>query len=272
LFGDGRFQFTKVAPGDYVIEWDRGAESLSQEGDFAALPLAVAGRDILDLTLRASPGATVSGRISYRQTGRGPTPSSNDTSLSAIPTDLDVSPGGWAHADVRQDGTFEMAGLHGPRRIDVARVPAGWRLQSIVDRGVDVTDSPVVRGRSGESVSLDVVLTDRANRVTCDVTDAERHKAPGARVIVFSTNPERWYLGSRFVRTAPSDPDGHATFIGLPSDTYYVVAVNRLPIFGTDGWRDPDVLETIRVFAMTATINEDQDSNVSVRLTGAKGE
>ena len=40
--------------------------------------------------------------------------------------------GGPAHALVEKDLRFEIAGLHGPRRLRVSRLPPGWALKAIL--------------------------------------------------------------------------------------------------------------------------------------------
>ena len=66
---DGTFEFPNVAPGDYVVQTiDRGAIG----GEFAHQFVSVADRDIRGLSLHASAGSTVSGRITFEDSPTQP--------------------------------------------------------------------------------------------------------------------------------------------------------------------------------------------------------
>src|SRR5207249_10455818 len=97
---------------------------------------------------------------------RSKTPSPSAIEIAPIPSDADLSPSSdWARANVHDDWTFEMAGLNGPRRLQLLSAPAGWTLGEIRVHGVDVTDRPRPFGQRSQSLDdVEIVLTDRVSQ------------------------------------------------------------------------------------------------------------
>ncbi len=83
-------------------------------------------------------------------------------------------------------------------------------------------------------------------------------------VLVFSTDRDRWYDGSRFLARAVSDDTGAFTVTGLPFGTYYVVAA-RLPVDGADAWQDPAFLESLVLRSATVTVAEGESRAVRLQ-------
>jgi Carboxypeptidase regulatory-like domain len=269
LFNDGRFEFPNVPAGDYVIQANRGRSNPSTEGEFGSLPVTVNGTDVTDLVLQMTAGSTVAGSIRFDTLDRSKLPARSSIELAAFPVDFDRSPSNsFATADIRSDWRFRMAGLNGPRRLHLQSVPPGWMLAAVLVNGIDVTDRPISFGKPEESlVDVEIVLTDRVSELSGMVTDDRAAPAGGASVIVFSTERDRWYPESRFLRTAPVGPDGGFIVQGLPAGSYYVAAVAGLPQNGGGAWQDPAFLEALRVGASTATISDGQKRSVSLRLS-----
>ncbi len=241
---DGRFEFPNVAPGQYVIQADRGKRQQSIEGEFGTLAVAVNGEDVTDLNLEQSEGSSISGRFTFDSYDPSKQPASTNVELVPVPIDLDLSPSSVATAAVADDWTFEISGLHGPRRLHLQRAPAGWMLKEIRVAGIDVTDRPLAFGSDEQSLTdVEVVLTDRVSRLTGTVSGASGRPAAGASVVVFSTDRDRWFPQSRFVRRVVAAADGTFTIAGLPGGSYDAIALPVLPSDGGDSWQDPDFLE-----------------------------
>jgi len=67
-----------------------------------------------------------------------------------------------AIAKIRDDLTFEVSGLNGPRVFRPMQAPPGWGLRAVWLNGVDVTDTPLPFGRDDQSIDdLETLLTDR---------------------------------------------------------------------------------------------------------------
>jgi len=265
---DGTFEFPNVPPGQYVIQAYRGRSNSWTEGEFGALPVAVDAADVTGLVLQMSSGSTITGRFTFDTTDRTKTPALSAIEFSPIPSDADLSPANnLASANIYPDWDFEMLGINGPRRLALLRAPAGWALKEIRLRGSDITDRILPFGRSDQSLNgVDVVLTDRVNKLSGVVTGDRERAAPGAIVMAFSTDRQRWYPASRFVRKAVANAEGAFTFSGMPFGTYYVAAVARLPYDDADGWQDPAFLDSLRGAASTLTLVEGEKQVLNLRL------
>ena len=159
-----------------------------------------------------------------------------------------------------------MAGISGPRRLQLLRAPPGWALKEIRVNEVDVTDRPVAFGRPDQSLTgVEVVLTDRVSTLFGTILDENARPAPGASLIVFSTDSGQWYPASRFVRMTVAAAGGAFALTGLPSGLYYAAALPQLPP-GEDAWQEREFLDALIPRASTATINEGQQLSLTVRV------
>src|SRR6185295_14501346 len=114
-----------------------------------------------------------------------------------------VSPATPASAEIRDDWTFQINGVNGPRRLQMSRAPAEWALKAIRVNGIDVTDRPLAFGKADQSLTdVEVVLTDRITAITATIADDHARPVDGAHLIVFPIDRDRWYPDSRYVRTA----------------------------------------------------------------------
>jgi len=262
---DGTFEFRNVPPGQWVIQADRGKLGGSVEGGFAAYPVTVGRDDINGLTVRMSNGTSIMGRVSYDSV-TGATPPARP-SVAAVPVDFDLAPPGIATGEPDATGEFTLAGITGARRLQVTRLPPGWVLKSITSDGIDVTDLPLEFGRPTETIrTIDVVLSDRTNTVSGTITDDRARRVPGARVVVFSPDRDRWYPASRFVRSVESGLDGSFSISGLPIGSYFVALAPRTPA-GDEGWRDAQLLDSIRPGARSISVGETDAQTLNLRVS-----
>jgi hypothetical protein len=264
---DGSFEFRNVAPGDYVIQANKGRSNASTEGEFGAVFVTVNGTNVDGLTLQMSSGSTVSGRVSFDGPGEPP---HDELEIQPWPVDIDRSPineGAIARGEVGADWTFQMKGLNGPRRLRLNDPPKGWMLKAILVNGVDVTDTPLPFGTKDQSLdNVDVVLTSRVTGISGTVADTAGRARRDYTVVVFGRDRETWYQASRFLARATPAPDGSFAVDGLPPGDYFAVAADWLQ--GTDAygeWQDPAVLESLVSRATTLSLAEGQ--RVSVALT-----
>src|SRR5579871_5085111 len=203
---DGTFEFPNVPPGAYVIYVDRGRSNPSTEGEFATQPVSVDGADVTGLTIQMPRGSTIGGRITFDTADRDHLPAAGSTQISPVPVDLDLAPTNVAAGDLRDDGTFEVRGVTGVRRLIATRLPPGWALRSVRASGVDVTDRPLAFGRPDQSlVDVEVVLTNRVNQLRGTVLGADGQPAPGALAIAAPIDRALRYAGSRYLRQVASE-------------------------------------------------------------------
>jgi hypothetical protein len=193
-------------------------------------------------------------------------PAARMMTLTAVPADADRSPASVASADIRDDWTFEMRGLNGPRRLELVSAPPGWALREIRVNGIDATDRPLPFGRPEQSLQdVEVMLTDRISTVAGTVANDRGAPAAGAVVVVFATDRSRWYPASRFLKTAAADAAGAFTLGGLPFGTYYAAAIAGLPEDDSDGWQDPEFLDALARRASTITVREGERTSIALQ-------
>ena len=96
------------------------------------------------------------------------------------------------------------------------------------------------------------------------VSADEGCEAGGVRVVIFSSERNRWYPSSRFMRTAVTDPDGTYSITGLPSGSYFAAATLRTPP-GDQAWGDPVFLDSLRGAATVITLGDGQRQSLNLR-------
>jgi protocatechuate 3,4-dioxygenase beta subunit len=266
---DGRFEFRNVLPGDYVIQLDGIRMNRSTEGEFAAQFVTVGDADVTDVAVQSSAGSTIAGHLTF---DGGSAPAVPDFGIVPESADFDLAPRqarSVGRAELRPDLTFQIAGVHGPRRIAITDSPGGWTLKSVFANGVDVTDRALPFGQPQQSLSdVEIVLTNRLTELTGRVTDSRGDATQRYTLLVFPSDRDRWYPGSRFFRRALPDANGTFTARGLPPGDYFVapLSVADVPRDGETAWQDPEFLESIAGRATFATLTEGQKTSVSARL------
>ena len=268
---DGRFEFPNVPPGDYVVQADEGKQDTGQEGEFAAQFLTVNGADLLDVRMQSAAGSTISGRVTFDGDAA---PRPRDFAIVPSPADFDRAPrqnGSIARADVRPDLTFVMTGIHGPRRLSVAWLPDGWALKAVVAGGVDVTDVALPFGSPDQSLAnVQVIVTNRLTELTGTVADSRGQASASYALLVFPSDRERWYPGSRYFRRVSPASAGNFTVRGLPPGEYSIAPVAGTSVLDVldrgDAWQDPTFLESIAPRAAQVTLTDAQTLAVSARL------
>jgi len=263
---DGSFEISNVAPGEYVLQAFRPRPSPTAEAEFAMQYVTVADKDVRNLALRTSLGSTVSGRTIV-EGGTGLKPA--DVRILPEPVDFDRAPmvGFGFAGQVRDDWTFEMQGLSGPRLFRVG-LPTGWALKTVRSGGVDITDTPTPLGTKDQSVGdLEIVVTKQMTDITGTVTDARRQPVSDYTAIVFSPNSQRWYRFSRYLGFARADQSGAFHVRGLAPGEYYVAAVDWMQGTVSYGeWQDPAFLNAIAPKATKVTLADGQAVSVAVKL------
>ncbi len=201
----------------------------------------------------------------------GELPKIESVELSAIPVDIDRaaaagrSTGARAHPP---DGQFELAGISGPRRLQVVRAPAGWMLKSILVHGVDVTDQVMSFGRDDESLDdIEVVLTNRITQVLGSVSDLKGLAPSDVAVLAFATDPAQWYAGTRFRKRISPSSDGRFSIDGLPPGDYFVVAAE--PPRDPGEWLNPETLEKLSRGATRVHLGDGRRVSVVVKPSGS---
>jgi carboxypeptidase family protein len=264
---DGAFEFRQLSPGEYVIQAATSRDDVAKEGESGATFVQVDGRDVTNAVVQLSAGSSVSGRFTFD--GASPPDAATGLSVGARPVDVDLrslADNPSAYSAPRDDSTWELSGLNGPRRLRVTGMPRGWTLDRILANGVDVTDTPLSFGTADESLrDVDVILTDRATEIAGTVRDGAGRPFPGATIIAFSTDRSRWYGETRFVQM-DGTVGGAFAVVGLPPGEYFVTAVDKNDSAAAgDRLDDRRFLESLVGGAARVTVAADQRVEVALR-------
>jgi hypothetical protein len=231
------------------------------------MPLHVGNEDISDLVVQARSGSHIRGRVSFDGVATSRNFDWQAIEVTTVPVDPLLAPTRVGVARLRNASAFDLSGISGARRVQIAGLPPEWALQTVRIDGLDVTDQPVMFGNIDRPLEMEVVVTNRVSTLTGVAgVDSQQAGTPGVRVVAYSTDRGRWYWASRFMSTTTADDTGSFTIRGLPSGTYYVAAVSRLPPDGPHAWRDPDFLAAATARATTVSIAEGSTTSVRVRL------
>jgi hypothetical protein len=173
---------------------------------------------------------------------------------------------------MKADGTFEMPGVFGPMRF-VLDAPAAWMIKSIRSGDTDLTDKPLMTAKPNQSIDdLEIVVTNRSASLSGAVVDARGRAVAEYTVIVFATDPDRWYSQSRFLKFATPEPDGSFKLRGLPTAEYFVAAVEPMLATPAAGeWQAPAFLTQLARRAVRVTLTEGQSSTLTVTGTRDSG-
>ncbi len=190
------------------------------------MPVRVDDADVGGIVVTTTKLAKVAGRIVFE--GGAPEKSApirvaaeTSSALSA------VSVGGWPHAEVRNDFTFELTGLFGPHIITLTGQPPGWVVKSVKYREADITDTPVEFKTSTDPAALEITLSRQGAVVSGRVLDGAGKGIDAGYVLLFSADPARRQFGLSSVKTTRPKADGSFTLGTVRAGEYVIVAVSR---------------------------------------------
>jgi hypothetical protein len=268
---DGSFEFTNVAPGDYVVQAGGMNVSLVPGGSrmqsqFATSFVTVSATDPPAVRLSMTQGATLAGRVRYEGVPPGPTPL---LTLMVRSTDRDRGPlraYGSTSFSPQTDNSFEFSGAFGPALLQAQPQQNDWYLKSVVFKGQDITDTPFDFGAGGSFRDIEVLISTLGATVTGRVTDGRGDPVADCTVLVFSTSRDRWFDGSRWLKAERPAGSGAFTATGLPPGDYWVAAIQRQDRTVERGLVSPerDVLDSLSSLAVRITLAEGESQSVSL--------
>jgi len=246
---DGRFAFDHIPPGDYVAR-AIGPTVAGQirSGLYGSARVTLAGENVTDLEVELGRGAILRGRFVFEGDSPRPAP----RRLGVMTHGVALSAGEFRVGATQADWTFEVRQLDGPHLIRVPSLdvmPTAWALKEVRLDGHDVINIPIDFGIGRDVAGVEIVLTDRAGRLSGSVNDASSRDAA---VVVFPSDPSRWTYASPFLHLVWTDETGRFETPALLPGDYRVVALRREP---AGVWDDPEVLEQLRPLATPVTVS-----------------
>ena len=248
LLPDGRFSFSRVAPGHYQIR-ARGQTDAASAALFAVFTIQILGTDVESIQMTLNPGGMLDGRLivdSPRGTKPPPLPSLR---VRAPFTDGN-SFGDALTGTIQLDGSFALRGLmKGAHQLVLDGLPPPWVVKSVLFHGTDITDQAFDVTEREQFRDVRVTITDAGSELTGVVQNARDLPVANTGVLVFPRVALFWLRTNRRMRIAyemnrllempdPSNPLGRrdrltaweplATPFALPSDT--ARATVKLPI------------------------------------------
>jgi Carboxypeptidase regulatory-like domain len=255
----GRFEFAKLAPGEYNAYGGSPSDRVSVQ-------VAVSDGEAKQISLAARKAVAAAGAIVTDDGTPLPFPVTRLT-IDPIPADPQSVLPAWSATrpqSPKPDGTFRLLSLDGAHLFRVTGLPAGWMLKAVLIGDRDTTDSPIPFARGMPDVEgLRLVLSQKGATLAGDVVDREGRAAPDVTVVAFAENSALWGIASRFIRTARPDDKGRYSIAGLPAGIYRVIARDGV----TAGqWEDPEFLQTLIKDAARIELAEGQSESITLTV------
>lgn len=262
---DGRFTFSGVAPGAYVIRSmiTRGVGGGAGEAVlWGGADVPVGDGSGARVIVRMQPGASVSGRLDL-ETLKVPVDLQRlriDLRIISTPTDFEVP---LFRATPDASGKFAMRGVPpGHYRLVVDGLPDGWVLASATFGEREVADYNL-HVEPQRTVSGGVLrFTDRRSVVTGVVSNAAGQPVIDRPIVLFPADRDKWVPQSRRIQVAQPDADGRYVIRGLPAGDYLLAAADVEP-----GQQfDPEFLARITATSTSISLDEGATRTVNLRV------
>ena len=267
MAADGTFVLHDIPPGHYVLvaegSVDHDPKQPARRAPLGSVMVSVDGRDLDDLVVPLTPGATVRGRVEVE--GGNP----EDLARRGVHLYLrglvpGINASGPVHATVAPDRTFEASGVRNRMRVDAMNLPEGWWVKSVSVEGEDATlghEFPI-RGTVDDVV---VVVSGAPTGVT-GLVQAPPDALRGALVFVV---PQAGNLSLEQFQTLgrlqPVRPDGSFRAGGVRPGRYVVAAVTQTMF---ERWREGplEALPGVVSRGTPVDVTEGQFMSVTLRL------
>jgi hypothetical protein len=263
---DGTFSMGNVPPGDHWLE----VLPRSAGDEFASVPITADGRDITDLVITTSPGATISGQVIFEGNAAAAPQSFR---MMATPADpfgpTTMRMGDSTNGAIGEDGRFEVKGVSG--RVLLAFTgagfgppPLGWLVKSVTFNGNDVTDIPIDIASVGSISGVQIVLTDKQTTLSGTVRSTTGNPVTDYTVVIFPDKRPEGAVTGRYTRVVRPDQQGRFETKGLPPGEYFAAAVESLE--QGRQW-DPAFRKQVEPTAKRFMLAEGQSSILDLTLT-----
>jgi hypothetical protein len=262
---NGRFSVGGLAPGRWLL-FGRGAEpNTPSDGQFpwwASTEFVIADQDVTDLVLSFTAGSTISGRITFKGTGKPPDPTRLRVSIASLPAVPETGPFP-VSATPAADGTFVLRAVPaGKYRLSMAAA-GGWVLQTATSGATEVLDTPLEVG-AGQDAALTLTMTDRVTEITGTLLDQLGRPAPEYSVVVFSADRSHWSTAPRRISgLVKLATDGGYRVSGLPPGDYVLCVVTDVD---ASQLNDSSMLEQLMPAGVKLTLAEGEKKRQDFKI------
>ena len=119
--------------------------------------------------------------------------------------------------------------------------------------GINAADEPVQFATADDSrADVDIVFADTAAEVSGRVVDPRGELVAAYVAVAIPVDRDRWYSGSRYLRTASPGQEGRFTLASLPPGEYFLAAVDAL---SEGALQDYEVLATLGTLGRRVTVS-----------------
>ena len=170
-----------------------------------------------------------------------------------------------APVSASDDGTFEVTTSAGQGFLQVTG-GGEWRAKRILVRGADVLDSGFDVPLNSDLSDVVIELTTKHSDLTARVVDEAGAPVVGpVAVVVFSSDPERWTMPTRYFFGGMMPANGSMHVRTLPPGSYLAAAFpNEEPMLNL--FTDPDVLGQLRERAVAFTLGDEEVKAIELKI------
>jgi hypothetical protein len=235
---DGKFEFTGILPGSYVVHMSQ----VPAETMFCRIPITV-DRDIDDLTVDLSPGATITGSLKMEGSAKPP---------AHWPEVHFAGPESSPNSAIKEDGTFIWSSVP-PDIYKTWLTPEdGIYFKSLRFNGQPASMTALDLTSDSGGV-LEIILSANAAEISGIVRDKDG--APSAEKLV-----TLWRAGES-PRSVQSSTNGSFRFGGLAPGEYRVAAWEEIEAVLADV---PEFIDRFK--SSEVTVKEGSKENIDVRI------
>ncbi len=259
---DGRFAFSDIVPGAYVMTAMDTLPPAAEEHFGTSSDLDVPPDGVTGLTVALQDALTVSGGLKYE--GVSPGPSLSSLRVELFPDDGSVLRRVGGGPTTAVDGRFTVPMLLPGRYrvvVNLPGPPARWRLRSATILGQEALDGAVdIHQNVTDAV---ITLTDQLSTLTGKLESTG--VAADYTLILFASDPGYWRPLSRRILTSRVAGDGTYSFANIPPGDYWLAPADDVE---PGDWFDPTFLQRIEPTAIKVNIAEGEKKTQDLRVSG----
>jgi hypothetical protein len=257
----GGFIARGLIPGEYGIRAEILGEPEVREMGY--VPIRIDNSDVENIVVAMAKAIRVSGSVVFEDVTP---PRDANRIMIRLATDRTSGErfgyGAPASATVKEDWTFELAGVVGPQALAVSNLPAKWIVRQIRFRGKDITDLTTDLTGANDPSALQIILTTKGAEVTGHVVDEKGNLLSDGRVYMFNADRERRRDLSATMTVSAAIRDGTFTIGPARPGEYLIAALasEDMPvIFGGT------LLDRVTSSAQRITLRENDRRTIELR-------